>query len=210
MTSPPGFDAYVVLKLAEDGVLGLGDRLSWSWWIPEFPIAGITLRQLLNHTAGTADFVDHGRFLAAQRPRGLAAAWTPRQLLRYVPEPLAKPGERWSYSNAKYVLLGLAVERMTHSTVGRELHGRLLPRAMFDRTLFQGEERLRGAVAVGYRQLNGDPELESTPTTRTCPARWKPPAPGPRVTCSRVPRTSHERATGSFAGSCSALDRGGR
>jgi CubicO group peptidase (beta-lactamase class C family) len=31
------FVAALVLKLAEDGVLGLGDRLSR--WVPEFPVA---------------------------------------------------------------------------------------------------------------------------------------------------------------------------
>jgi CubicO group peptidase (beta-lactamase class C family) len=46
--------------------------------------------------------------------------------------------------------------------VGRELHRRLLPRATFDRIVFQGEESPRGAVAVGYQQLDGAPELEST------------------------------------------------
>jgi D-alanyl-D-alanine carboxypeptidase len=163
------FVAALVLKLAEDGMLGLDDRLSR--WVPEFPDSRrITLRQLLNHTSGTADFVTDGRFLAAQRRRGLAAAWTPQQLLRYVPEPLAKPGERWNYSNTNYLLLGLAIERATHSTVGRQLHRRLLPRATFDRIVFQGEERPRGAVAVGYRQLDADPELDPTPNNPYVPS----------------------------------------
>jgi D-alanyl-D-alanine carboxypeptidase len=146
------FVASLVLKLAEDGVLGLDDRLSRL--VPAFPDSRrITLRQLLNHTAGTADFLTDGRFLAAQRRRGLAAVWTPQQLLRYVPEPLAKPGERWHYSNANYLLLGLAVERATRSSLGRELRRRLLPRTTFDRIVFQGEERPRGAIAVGYHHL---------------------------------------------------------
>jgi D-alanyl-D-alanine carboxypeptidase len=171
------FVAALVLRLAEDGVLGLDDRLSR--WVPEFPDARrITLRQLLSHTAGTADFVTDGRFLAAQRRRGLAAGWTPRQLMRYVPEALAKPGERWHYSNTNYLLLGLVIERATRSTVGRELHRRLLPRATFDRIVFQGEKRPRGAVAVGYMDLDGDPELESTlnnpyvPSTSEATIAW--------------------------------------
>jgi D-alanyl-D-alanine carboxypeptidase len=155
------FVAALVLKLAADGVVGLDDRLSR--WVPEFPGSGrLTLRQLLNHTSGLADYVTDGRFLAAQRRRGLAAVWTPQQLVRYVPEPLAKPGERWHYSNTNYLLLGLAIERATRSTVGRQLHRRLLPRSAFDRIVFQGEERPRGAVAVGYMDLDGDPELEPT------------------------------------------------
>jgi len=163
------FVAALVLKLAEGGVLGLDDRLSR--WVPEFPHGRrITLRQLLNHTAGTADFVGDGRFLAAQRRRGLAATWTPQQMLHYVPEPLAKPGERWIYSNANYLLLGLAIERATHSTVGRQLHRRVLPRATFERILFQGEERPRGAVAIGYHRLHGGPALESTPNNPLVPS----------------------------------------
>jgi D-alanyl-D-alanine carboxypeptidase len=163
------FVAGLVLKLAEDGVLGLDDRLSR--WVPDFPDSRrITLRQLLNHTAGTADFATDGRFLAAQRRRGLAAAWTPRQLMRYVPEPLARPGERWHYSNTNYLLVGLAIERATGSTLGRELRRRLLSRRTFDRIVFQGDERPRGAVAVGYHRRGGGPELESTPNNPYVPS----------------------------------------
>ena len=36
--------------------------------------------------------------------------------------------------------------------------------------MFQGEERPRGAVAVGYLQLDGDPELESTPDNPYVPS----------------------------------------
>jgi D-alanyl-D-alanine carboxypeptidase len=155
------FVAALVLKLAEDGVLGLDDRLSR--WVPRFPGSrGITLRQLLNHTSGTADYASDGRFVAAERRRGLTATWTPQQLLRYVPAPLAKPGERWNYSNSNYLLLGLVIERATRSTVGQELHSRLLPRAKFGRMLFQTEDPPSGAVAFGYQQLDADPELEST------------------------------------------------
>ena len=163
------FVAGLILKLAEDGALGLDDQLSR--WVPEFPGGRrITLRQLLNHTAGTDDFVTDGRFLAAQRRRGLAAAWTPRQLLHYVPEPLAKPGERWNYANTNYLLLGLVIERATDSSIGRELHRRLLPRPTFDGIVFQGEDRPRGAVAVGYMQHDADPELEPTANNPLVPS----------------------------------------
>lgn len=155
------FVAALVLKLAEDGVLGLDDRLAR--WVPRFPGSRrITLRQLLNHTSGTADFATDGRFVSAQRRRGMTATWTPKQLLRYAPESLAEPGERWHYSNTNYLLLGLVIERATDSTVGRQLHRRLLPRSTFGRIVFQPEERPRGAVAVGYMDLDNDPELEAT------------------------------------------------
>jgi D-alanyl-D-alanine carboxypeptidase len=162
------FVAALVLKLAEAGVLALDDRLNR--WVPEFPGSrGITLRQLLNHTAGTSNFVTDERYQDALRRRGVAARWTPRQLLRYAREPFARPGERWNYSNTDYLLLGLVIERATHSTVGRELHRRLLPHARFERIVFEGEERAHGRVAVGYGQLDSDPELEATPNEPLVP-----------------------------------------
>jgi D-alanyl-D-alanine carboxypeptidase len=171
------FVAALVLELAEEGKLGLDDRLSR--WVPEFPgSGGITLRQLLNHTAGTADYVSDGRFLAAERRRGLAARWTPQQLLRYVPERLARPGERWSYSNTNYLLLGLVVERVTGSTVRRQLRLWVLPRALFTRTVVQVEERADGAVAVGFQRRFASSELEPTPndpyvpSTATATSAW--------------------------------------
>jgi CubicO group peptidase (beta-lactamase class C family) len=106
------FVAALVLKLAEDGVLALDDRLSR--WVPAFPDSRrITLRQLLNHTAGTGDFVTDGRFLARRgtspRPRGgvdaaAAAALRARavgeargalELLQHQLPP-ARPGHRTS------------------------------------------------------------------------------------------------------------------
>jgi D-alanyl-D-alanine carboxypeptidase len=163
------FVAALVVKLAEDGVLGLDDRLRR--WVPAFPGSSrITLRQLLNHTSGLADYVTDGRFLAAQRRRGVAAAWTPRQLLRYVPGPLAKPGERWMYSNTNFLLLGLAVERATRSTVGRELHRRLLPRSAFGRIVVQTEDRPRGSVAVGHHRRGVGAEPEPPPNNPYVPS----------------------------------------
>ena len=77
---------------------------------------------------------------AASRRRGRRAA------AALCARALAEPGERWSYSNTIYLLLGLAIERATQSTVGREMHRRLLEfaRIAFDDVVATGE-RGRGA-----------------------------------------------------------------
>jgi D-alanyl-D-alanine carboxypeptidase len=169
------FIAALVLQLAEDGAVDLDETLSR--WVPTFPNSRrISLRQLLSHTSGLADYVSDGRFLAAQRRHGLDAVWTPKQLLRYVPEPLAAPGERWIYSNTNFLLLGLVIERATHSAVGRELHRRLLPRATFGRIVFQIGERPHGRVAVGYDDLHGQTEHTANnpyvPSTADATSAW--------------------------------------
>jgi D-alanyl-D-alanine carboxypeptidase len=150
-------------------VLDLDDHLSR--WVPEFPNSRlITLRQLLNHTSGTANFTDDPAFAAAQQ-RSPNARWTPRRTLRYGQHADWPPGETWDYSNTNYILAGLVIERATRSTVARELHRRLLRRPEFGRVVLQGDERPRGPVAVGYQDFDGDSDLERTPNTGYVPTR---------------------------------------
>jgi D-alanyl-D-alanine carboxypeptidase len=156
------FVAGLVVHLAATGVLGLDDPLSR--WVPRFPGArGITLRELLDQTSGLDDYVTDGRFLAAERRRGAEFEWAPRQLLRYVPSRLAKPGERWSYSNANYLLLGLVVERATHRHLGPQL-----PAAF----VFQPQERPDGDVAVGYFDGRPSPNDPYVPSRGTASSAW--------------------------------------
>lgn len=156
------FVAQRVVQLAASGVLGLDDPLSR--WVPRFPNARrITLRELLNQTSGLDDYVTDGRFLAALRRHGLEYAWTPGQLLRYVPSPLAAPGERWNYSNANYLLLSLVIERATHRRLAGEL-----PRPF----VVQPQERPAGDVAVGY--LDGHPTSNAlfVPSRAVASSAW--------------------------------------
>jgi D-alanyl-D-alanine carboxypeptidase len=156
-----------MLKLAEDDVLDLDDPLSR--WVPEFPDSPrMTLRQLLNHTSGTRDFVDQRAFWKAQL-RDDDVVWSPQRTLSYAPPNASEPGEDWSYSSTNYILAGLVIKRATHSTVARQLHRRLLKRARFPRIVLQGDERPRGPVAVGYQDVQGDAELEPTPNNGYVP-----------------------------------------
>jgi D-alanyl-D-alanine carboxypeptidase len=146
--------AALVLKLTERHVLSLDDHLSR--WVPEFPNADrITLRELLAHTAGTRDFHTVA-FDRAQRRAGPDSTWPAERTLHYATRPIGGPGRQWSYSNTDYLLLGLVIERATHSTIAEQLHRRLLPRGDFPRLVFQGAERPTGAVATGYEDVNGD------------------------------------------------------
>jgi D-alanyl-D-alanine carboxypeptidase len=156
------FVAGLVVQLAASGVLRLDDPLSR--WLPDFPGARrITLRQLLDQTSGLDDYVTDGRFLAAERRRGPEYEWAPRQLLRYVPSPLAAPGERWNYSNANYLLLGLVVERATHRRLGSQLPGAFV---------FQPQERPDGDVAVGYLDGRPSPNDPFVPSRETASSAW--------------------------------------
>ena len=102
------FTAALILRLAEQGRLTIDDRLAR--WLPNYPNAArITLRMLLQHTSGLADFFQNPKFdTALNRAKG--RAWTPAEVLPFVAKPAFAPGKGWGYSNTNYVLLGLVAE----------------------------------------------------------------------------------------------------
>ncbi|HLY81316.1 MAG TPA: serine hydrolase domain-containing protein [Caulobacteraceae bacterium] len=101
------FTAAAILRLAADGKLGLDDPIERH--VPAFPVGDrrISLRQLLNHTAGVRSLTAMPQFVAIMRNdlplTGLIA------LLEDQPPDFA-PGERFLYSNSGYVLLGAVIE----------------------------------------------------------------------------------------------------
>jgi len=100
------FTAALVVRLAEEGRLSLDDRLAR--FLPDFPGAGdVTLRQLLNHTAGISD----RRVAPGPWPRDLTTAMLVADIARR-PRDFA-PGTEQRYSNAGFILLGAVIEQAT-------------------------------------------------------------------------------------------------
>jgi len=103
------FTAALILRLAEEGRLTISDPLAR--WLPDYPNAArITLRMLLSHTSGLADFFQNPTFDAAMN-RAKRRTWTPDEVLPFVGKPAFAPGKGWGYSNTNFVLLGLVAER---------------------------------------------------------------------------------------------------
>ena len=103
------FTAALILRLADEGRLTIDDPLAR--WLPDYPNAArITLRMLLQHTSGLADFFQNPKFDAALN-RAKGRVWAPDEVLPFVAKPAFAPGKGWGYSNTNYVLLGLVAER---------------------------------------------------------------------------------------------------
>lgn len=104
--------AAAVLRLVDQGRLDLDDDLATL--LPAFPNPGqgrsITLRQLLNHTSGLADyFYDYTRWEEEGTPFHSAFVL---DFVRDHPLDFA-PGTDWRYTNTAFYLAGLIVERVT-------------------------------------------------------------------------------------------------
>ncbi len=106
------FTAIAVLQLVEQGKISLDDKLITH--LPAYPnkeVANkVTIRQLLSHTSGLADFF--GQQFADSN---MANFDTLESLLPlFVDKPLEfDPGSRWSYSNAGYIVLGLVIQQVS-------------------------------------------------------------------------------------------------
>ncbi len=144
------FTAAAILQLVEAGRLSLDDDLGEL--LPDFPIQGhhVTVRHLLNHTSGIADHTD----LAG----GRGEPGTTRQ---EVVDLIAaqrfdfEPGERFSYSNSGYLLLGLVIEKVTGGTYASYLDAHVFEPAGLRQTSYCPDKPEGPGHARGYDIANG-------------------------------------------------------
>jgi len=101
--------AAAILRLVEMRKLSLDDTVAG--FFPELTRArDITVRQLLSHTSGYADYYAPDYLLPY-----IELPVTPRQIMqKWATQPLDfEPGTRYEYSNTGYVILGQMIEKRT-------------------------------------------------------------------------------------------------
>jgi D-alanyl-D-alanine carboxypeptidase len=161
------FVAAVVLQLVGEHRLALGDTVER--WLPGLvPDGGrITVRQLLAHTSGLADYADDADFVrrTVAQPR---RRWKPRELVgvALAEGPVGRPGERFAYASTNYVLLGMVVERASGTSLGRELRRRIFAPLGLEDTSFAPDLRNSRRYAHGYAPSEHDGIVGSLATAR--------------------------------------------
>lgn len=119
------FTATAVLRLVEDGALGLDDSLEACFADLPGWCRGVTIRQLLTHTSGLPDYEE---LIPATAPGVVPLQLQNRQVLHLVMDAggrLFGPGERYHYSNTGYALLSEIVEIRSGLSFGRFMRERL-------------------------------------------------------------------------------------
>ncbi len=155
------FAALCILQEEAKGTVALdvsvNELLPWLE-LPE-PFGPITLHHLMTHTSGLMSGVELG-------PWGVGDA-----LLARSHPPTFTPGERFSYSNLGYKLVGHVLERVTGMPVHEVLHDRILGPLGMTRSVGAILEEDRADAAVGYEPLLSDrpPHLQS----QLAPAVWQ-------------------------------------
>ncbi|AWM91665.1 serine hydrolase [Pseudomonas sp. 31-12] len=109
--------AAAALSLVRDGLIGLDDV------VPEGPF---TLRQLLRHEAGLADYGELADYHAAVSRH--EASWPAAEMLQRLDAARLRyaPGDGWRYSNVGYLYIARLIERVTGLALEEALTQRVL------------------------------------------------------------------------------------
>ena len=102
-----------LLILVDRGVVTLEDKLST--WLPDLPESDkVTLKMLANLTAGYTDYVNTPGFVEMNY-LNVFRTWTPEEIIEVSLKAgrAFSPGENWAYSHTDYVILGLALEKIS-------------------------------------------------------------------------------------------------
>jgi D-alanyl-D-alanine carboxypeptidase len=159
--------AATVLRLVEQGKIDLDSAIA-RYLDPAlatilesdgYDPSAITIRHLLTHTGGLDD---HGG--AEEYTEAIVADpnhhWTPDEQVRCLVEwcePLAGPGEVYSYSDTGYVLLGTIIENVTGQSLAEAVRGLVGFETLgLDETWWEILEPIPEGVADRAHQFLGD------------------------------------------------------
>jgi len=149
------FTAVSILLLEERGKLKTDDPVKK--FMPDAPAAWdkVTIFHLLTHTSGIPSFTGFPDY-ASQEP----FATTPEKLVaRFRDKPLDfQPGEKWTYSNSGYVLLGYLIEKVSGESYEKFVQENIFgPLGMKD-SGYDSNSAIIPRRAAGYARVKDETE----------------------------------------------------
>ncbi len=153
------FTALAACKLIDEGTLSLDDRV---WDIIPLDLKmidkNVSVFHLLTHTSGIGDYIDEENQSGYDDILKLydgcpSFRWTtlPYYLPMFNELPQKfKPGERTGYSNAGFILLGLAIESAAGTEYHHHVKEHIIEPLNLKRTGFYYLNELPGNTALGY------------------------------------------------------------
>ncbi|MER5836727.1 serine hydrolase domain-containing protein [Streptomyces sp. NPDC002130] len=161
------FVATVLLQLEAEGRLNLDDTVER--WLPGllrgngYDGSKVTLRRLLNHTSGIANYTDDPAFLHDSAGPGFPEhrydTHTPEELVAIALRrpPQSGPEDEPSYSNTNFVVAGMVIEKATGHSYAQEITRRILRPLKLRGTSFPGTSpHMPKPHPVGYSRLHED------------------------------------------------------
>lgn len=154
------FVATVVLQLAGEKKLSLDDTVEK--WLPGlikgkgYDGSKITIRQLLNHTSGIADYLTSD--LKEKLMENPSENYTAEQLISRALQ--LEPVKGWSYSNTNMVIIGLIIQKVTGESYAEQIQKRIINPLSLKETVLPGssmdipKKNARGYLNTGDKLVD--------------------------------------------------------
>jgi CubicO group peptidase (beta-lactamase class C family) len=143
------FTATAIMMLVEEGKIALDDKITR--YFPDSPATwnDITIRRLLTHTSGIKNYSQHDI--------NFRLDYSEDDLLKKAQSfPLDfTPGDKWSYSNTGYVVLGVLIHKVTGEFYGDFLQERIFHPLGMTSTRIMSEADIIPNRSSGYRLVKG-------------------------------------------------------
>ncbi len=155
------FTAVAICQLVESGMLSFETKITdcLDYDFPNFD-SEVTVHHLLTHSAGIPDYFDEDIMddfeeLWIKQPMYLL-----KELKDFLPmfqnkNMAFKPGERFHYNNAGFILLGLIVEKRTGVGFTDYIEENIFRRCEMNESGYFSLDRLPENTALGYIEENG-------------------------------------------------------
>ncbi|MBN1935091.1 MAG: beta-lactamase family protein [Anaerolineae bacterium] len=147
--------AWGVMRLADQGLIGLDDPIEkylTRWHIPPSPYdaRGVTVRRLLNHTAGIS-LEGYGEGVPVGEPLpSLEASLAGDTRGCGAVELVREPGETMMYSGGGYTILQLLVEEVTGQTFAEYMKENILNPLGMTSSTFVWDEQVQSRLSRAY------------------------------------------------------------
>ena len=150
------FTSSVILKQAAQGLLNLDD-LATKYLPGVAGLDGMTIRQILSHSAGLYNYTSDDNFINTKATEP-TKVWTPGELIAIAAQhgPYFAPGAGWAYSNTDYIVAGLIAEKVGGKKISELIREQLLVPSGLPQIVFDGEEMVQGTLAHGYDNHGDD------------------------------------------------------
>lgn len=160
------FTATVVFSLIDEGILSFEDPISK--WLDQSVVDQVDnakeaqIKHLLGHTSGIRDYYTVAFEMA--RFNREYNEWTPEEILAYTYGLKAnfEVGERYNYSNANYVLLGMVIEKAMGKKLKAAYQEKIFNPLNLQNAFFDvGSVSTPSYLVKGYYTLYGNGYVES-------------------------------------------------
>ena len=148
-----GFTAIAIMQLVETNQLSLDDRLSE--YIPDYPRGNeIIIKHLLTHTSGIPNHTEFDDFNKERRVFHYDILET---IKTFQNKPLEfNPGDKFSYSNSNYILLGFIIEQVSNMKYAEYIKENVFKPLKMRNSGYEKPEEIIKNMARGYRLQNDE------------------------------------------------------